>query len=380
VAVLGSTGSIGTQTLDIVVARPDRYEVVAIGAARSVDLLVEQAERFRPPVVAIADASLASELVDRVPVGTEVLAGGSALAEAASTAEVVVNGVVGFAGLPVTLAALESGRRLCLANKESLIAAGPVVREARNTPGAELLPVDSEHCAVHQCLRGDEGRGAVDRVVLTASGGPFRGWSSEELADVTIEEALAHPTWSMGPKVTIDSSTLMNKGLEVIEAHELFDVEYDRIDVVVHPQSIVHSMVTFVDGTTMAQLSRPDMRLCIGYALAYPDRLDLPFGTIDWSEASRLDFEPPDRTSFPCLDLAFAAGRLGATAPAWLNAANEVVVAAFLGGGLPWARIPEVLADVLEDWPGLEADSVEAVLDADARAREATSARLAGRS
>ena len=378
--MLGSTGSIGTQTLDIVVARPDRYEVVAIGAARSVDLLVEQAERFRPPVVAIADASLASELVDRVPVGTEVLAGGSALAEAASTAEVVVNGVVGFAGLPVTLAALESGRRLCLANKEALIAAGPVVREARNTPGAELLPVDSEHCAVHQCLRGDDGRGAVDRVVLTASGGPFRGRSSEELAEVTIEEALAHPTWSMGPKVTIDSSTLMNKGLEVIEAHELFDVEYDRIDVVVHPQSIVHSMVTFVDGTTMAQLSRPDMRLCIGYALAYPDRLDLPFGTIDWSEASRLDFEPPDRTSFPCLDLAFAAGRLGATAPAWLNAANEVVVAAFLEGGLPWARIPEVLADVLEGWPGLEADSVEAVLDADARAREATSARLAGRS
>ena len=378
--MLGSTGSIGTQTLDIVVARPDRYEVVAIGAARSVDLLVEQAERFRPPVVAIADASLASELVDRVPVGTEVLAGGSALAEAASTAEVVVNGVVGFAGLPVTLAALESGRRLCLANKESLIAAGPVVREARNTPGAELLPVDSEHCAVHQCLRGDDGRGAVDRVVLTASGGPFRGRSSEELAEVTIEEALAHPTWSMGPKVTIDSSTLMNKGLEVIEAHELFDVEYDRIDVVVHPQSIVHSMVTFVDGTTMAQLSRPDMRLCIGYALAYPDRLDLPFGMIDWSEASRLDFEPPDRTSFPCLDLAFAAGRLGATAPAWLNAANEVVVAAFLEGGLPWARIPEVLADVLEGWPSLEADSVEAVLDADARAREATLARLAVRS
>ena len=378
--MLGSTGSIGTQTLDIVVARPDRYEVVAIGAARSVDLLVEQAERFRPPVVAIADASLASELVDRVPVGTEVLAGGSALAEAASTAEVVVNGVVGFAGLPVTLAALESGRRLCLANKESRIAAGPVVGEARNTPGAELLPVDSEHCAVHQCLRGDDGRGAVARVVLTASGGPFRGRSSEELAEVTIEEALAHPTWSMGPKVTIDSSTLMNKGLEVIEAHELFDVEYDRIDVVVHPQSIVHSMVTIVDGTTMAQLSRPDMRLCIGYALAYPDRLDLPFGTIDWSEASRLDFEPPDRTSFPCLDLAFAAGRLGATAPAWLNAANEVVVAAFLEGGLPWARIPEVLADVLEGWPGLEADSVEAVLDADARAREATSARLAGRS
>ena len=379
VAVLGSTGSIGTQTLDIVAARPDRYEVAALGAASSVDLLVEQVERFRPPVVAIADASLAAGLADRVPAGTEVLAGGSALAEAALTAEVVVNGVVGFAGLPVTLAALESGRRLCLANKESLIAAGPVVREARATPGAELLPVDSEHCAVHQCLRGDDGGDAVDRVVLTASGGPFRGRSSEELVDVTIEDALDHPTWSMGPKVTVDSSTLMNKGLEVIEAHELFDVDYDRIDVVVHPQSVVHSMVSFTDGTTMAQLSRPDMRLCIGYALAYPDRLDLPFGTIDWSEASRLDFEPPDRESFPCLDLAFAAGRLGATAPAWLNAANEVAVEAFLEGRLPWVGIAEVLTDVLEDWPGLAADSIEAVLDADERAREVTSARLAGR-
>jgi 1-deoxy-D-xylulose-5-phosphate reductoisomerase len=379
VAVLGSTGSIGTQTLDIVAARPDRYEVAAIGAARSIDLLVEQAQRFRPPVVAIADASLAGELADRVPVGTEVLAGESALAQAASTAEVVINGVVGFAGLPVTLAALESGRRLGLANKESLIAAGPVVREARATPGAELLPVDSEHCAVHQCLRGDDGRGAVDRVVLTASGGPFRGRSVEDLAGVTVEEALAHPTWSMGPKVTIDSSTLMNKGLEVIEAHELFDVDYDRIDVVVHPQSIVHSMVTFTDGATMAQLSRPDMRLCIGYALAYPDRLDIPYGAIDWSEASRLDFEPPDRAAFPCLDLAFDAGRLGATAPAWLSAANEVVVAAFLEGRLPWTGIAEVLTDVLEDWPGLAADSIEAVLDADARARVATEARLAGR-
>ena len=377
--MLGSTGSIGTQTLDILAARPDRYEVAALGAASSVDLLVEQVERFRPPVVAIADASLAAGLADRVPAGTEVLAGGSALAEAALTAEVVVNGVVGFAGLPVTLAALESGRRLCLANKESLIAAGPVVREARATPGAELLPVDSEHCAVHQCLRGDDGGDAVDRVVLTASGGPFRGRSSEELVDVTIEDALDHPTWSMGPKVTVDSSTLMNKGLEVIEAHELFDVDYDRIDVVVHPQSVVHSMVSFTDGTTMAQLSRPDMRLCIGYALAYPDRLDLPFGTIDWSEASRLDFEPPDRESFPCLDLAFAAGRLGATAPAWLNAANEVAVEAFLEGRLPWVGIAEVLTDVLEDWPGLAADSIEAVLDADERAREVTSARLAGR-
>jgi 1-deoxy-D-xylulose-5-phosphate reductoisomerase len=225
--------------------------------------------------------------------------GPDALAEAPHHGDVVVNGVVGFAGLDATLAALRSGRRLALANKESLIAGGPVVQAALTTPGAEMVPVDSEHAAVHQCLRANERPERVGRVILTASGGPFRGRSRDELAHVTVDDALAHPTWSMGPKITVDSSTLMNKGLEVIEAHLLFGVPFDQIDVVVHPQSIVHSMVEFTDGSTIAQLSLPDMRLPIGYALAYPDRIATPFGRIDWAELGRLDFEPPTVTPSP---------------------------------------------------------------------------------
>ena len=380
VAVLGSTGSIGTQTLDVVAARPDEFDVVALGAARSVDLLVEQARVFDPEVVAIADPLLGSAVEAAVPAGTTVLAGPSAMAEAAVAAEVAINGVVGFAGLPVTLAVLAAGRRLGLANKESLIAAGPGVQQVRSTPGAELLPVDSEHCAIHQCLRANESDERVERIVLTASGGPFRGRTRADLAMVTVEEALDHPTWSMGPKVTVDSSTLMNKGLEVIEAYELFGSDYDRIDVVVHPQSIVHSMVTFTDGATIAQLSNPDMRLCMGYALAWPDRLDVPYGAIDWTALNRLDFELPDRGAFGCLDLAFAAGRAGRTAPAWLNAANEVAVAAFLDGAITWVGITELLTDALDAWPGDEATDVDAVLDVDCRAREVATALVTARS
>ena len=369
VAVLGSTGSIGTQALDIIQARPDRYRVAALGAARSVDLLAEQAQRFRPDVVAIADASRASVLAERLPDTVELLAGSGAMAAAASTADTVINGVVGFAGLPVTLAALEAGKRLGLANKESLIAAGPVVQRARATAGAEIIPVDSEHCAVHQCLRANDHPERVSSIVLTASGGPFRGRSRCELEEVTIADALAHPTWQMGPKITIDSSTLMNKGLEVIEAHELFGVAYDQIEVVVHPQSIVHSMVTYCDGATVAQLSKPDMRLCIGYALAYPDRLDLAFGAIDWAELGRLDFEPPDRGVFGCIDLAFEAGRASETAPAWLSAANEVAVQAFLDDRIRWVDIAHLLEEALGLWPGYKAADVDAVLAADGEAR-----------
>lgn len=372
VAVLGSTGSIGTQTLDIVRARPERYRVAALGAARSVDRLAEQAREFRPDAVAIADAEQAPALADRLPAGTELLAGDGAMAAAARLADTVINGVVGFAGLPVTLAALEAGKRLGLANKESLVAAGPVVQRARATPGAEIIPVDSEHCAVHQCLRANDDPDRVAAVVLTASGGPFRGRARAELEAVTVAEALAHPTWSMGPKVTIDSSTLMNKGLEVIEAHELFGVGYDRIDVVVHPQSVVHSMVTYTDGATMAQLSVPDMRLCIGYALACPDRLDLAFGAINWNELSQLDFEPPDREAFGCLDLAFEAGQAGETAPAWLNAANETAVEAFLQSRIRWLEIAAVLSESLTRWPPLPAESVEAIIDCDHQARTET--------
>ncbi len=369
VAVLGSTGSIGTQTLDVVAAEPDQFEVVALGAGSSVEALAAQARRVRPKVVGLADAARAAELRPLLPAGTELVAGPDALAALSTEADVVVNGVVGFAGLPVTLGALAAGKRLGLANKESLIAAGPVVRQVRSTPGAELLPIDSEHCAVHQCLRAGEGTRRLSRIVLTASGGPFRGRTADDLSTVTVEQALAHPTWAMGPKITVDSSTLMNKGLEVIEAHELFDVDYDHIDVVVHAQSIVHSMAEFSDGATIAQVSLPDMRLPIGYALAFPDRIGTPFGRMDWSAPSTWTFEPPDRATFRCLDLAYEAGRAGGTAPAWLSAANEVAVDAFLGGAVGWAGIAELNADALAKWDGSDAGSLDAVLAADAAAR-----------
>lgn len=377
VAVLGSSGSIGTQTLDIVRAEPDRYRVEALGVARSVDLVVEQAHEFRPSVVAVADDAAATGLAQRLPAGTALLVGADAMAEAATTADVVINGVVGFAGLSVTLATLEAGKRLGLANKESLIAAGPVVQRVWAASDGDLIPVDSEHCAVHQCLRANEVSGkiaAADRVheiVLTASGGPFRGRSRADLESVTIEDALAHPTWSMGPKITIDSSTLMNKGLEVIEAHELFGIDYDRINVVVHPQSVIHSMVSYTDGATIAQLSMPDMRLCIGYALAFPDRLEVPYGAIDWTEMSQLDFQTPDLEAFPCLRLAYEAGRAGETAPAWLSAANEVAVDEFLKGRIRWVDISDVLDAALQAWPGTEATDVDVVLETDRQARAA---------
>src|SRR5207247_8329481 len=262
-----------------------------------------------------------------------------------------LNAVVGFAGLPATLWALERGVTLALANKESLVAAGDLALAAWERGGGLLLPVDSEHSAVFQCLEG-RAPDTVDSIVLTASGGPFRGRTREELADVTVDDALAHPTWSMGPKITVDSSTLMNKGLEVIEANELFGVGLDRVEVVVHPQSVVHSMVEFTDGATVAQLSRPDMRLCIGYALAYPNRGGVACGAIDWGSLRRLDFEPPDPEVFPCIRLAYEAGRTGGTAPAWLNAANEVAVAAFLDRELPWLAIPAVIEDVLAGHDG----------------------------
>ncbi|HTN78691.1 MAG TPA: 1-deoxy-D-xylulose-5-phosphate reductoisomerase [Acidimicrobiales bacterium] len=370
VAVAGSTGSIGAQTLDVVAAEPDRFEVVSLGASSSVDRLIEQARAVRPKVVAIADSAHEGALRSALP-ECDVRSGPEALASLAEDADVVVNGVVGFAGLPVTLATLQRGKRLALANKESLIAAGPVVQVARTTPGAELVPVDSEHCAVHQCLRASATNGSADlaRIVLTASGGPFRGRTRADLEQVTIDDALAHPTWSMGPKITVDSSTLMNKGLEVIEAHELFGVGYDQIDVVVHPQSIVHSMVEFTDGATIAQLSMPDMRLPIGYALAYPDRVGIPFGRMDWAATARLDFEAPDLETFVCLRLAYDAGRAGETAPAWLNAANEVAVASFLDGRIPWIAIADVLSEVLSRHDGNSADSVDAVIAADRTAR-----------
>ena len=390
VSLIGSTGSIGTQAIEVIESCPERFTVVAIGAQTSIKVLADQARRFQPSVVAIGDGSLAPELARMLPPGIEVVTGQEGLAHIATVAEVAVNGVVGFAGLTVTLAALEAGRRLCLANKESIIAGAPVVQRARRTPGAEIVPVDSEHCAIHQCLR----TGAADevkRLLITASGGPFRGRSRDELAKVEVAEALSHPTWSMGPKITVDSSTLMNKGLEVIEAHELFGIPFDAIDVVVHPQSIIHSMVEFTDGAVVAQLSLPDMRLPIGYALMYPDRLPVPFGAIDWTALTRLDFEEPDRSVFTCLDLAYRAGREGDLAPAWLNAANEVAVAAFLGGRIGWGAIAEVVAETLDgyqppvavrverDADGAPARTVDDVLETDAAARRVAERVVAAR-
>jgi 1-deoxy-D-xylulose-5-phosphate reductoisomerase len=374
VAIAGSSGSIGTQTLDVVRAEAGAYEVVGLGVGSSVEVLIEQALEFRPKVVAVADATQRARVAEALPFAQVV----ASQAELADDADVVVNAVVGFAGLPVTIETLRRGKRLALANKESLIAAGPVVQPLRRTPGAELVPVDSEHCAVHQCLRSSEHVDReVARVVLTASGGPFRGRTADSLANVRVDEALAHPTWAMGPKITIDSSTLMNKGLEVIEAHELFGTPFDQIEVVVHPQSVVHSMVEFTDGCTMAQLSMPDMRLPIGYALAYPARIATPFGRIDWSQLGRLDFEAPDTATFRCLTLAYDAGRAGSTAPAWLSAANEVAVEAFLAGRLRWAQIAELCDASLQRYESGPDDSVDDIIAADARSRTVTSALIA---
>jgi len=379
VSLVGSTGSIGTQAVDVIRAAPDRFRVVALASRRSVETLAAQAAVLGPEVVAVADRGRARELAGAVPRGTEVLAGPEGLVEVACRAEVVLNAVVGFAGLPVTVAALRAGRRLALANKESLIAGAPVVRRARATSGAEIVPVDSEHCALHQCLRAGRTPDEVARLVLTASGGPFRGRSRAELETVGVEEALAHPTWRMGPKITVDSSTLMNKGLEVIEAHELFGIAYDRIGVVVHPQSVVHSMVEFTDGATLAQLSMPDMRMPIGYALGFPERLRTPYGAIDWSALTRLDFELPDRAVFRCLALAEQAGRAGGAAPCWLNAGNEVAVAAFLDGRITWGAIADVVADTLEAYDATELVEVDDVVEADRRARRRAESAVASR-
>ena len=390
VVVLGSTGSVGTQALDVVDGHRDRFRVVAVaagGASGSLDRLATQALDHAVDVVAVARAdavpALQQALDDEsarrrdggVPVALpKVLGGPAAVDELAGwPCDVVLNALPGAAGLAPTLAALQAGRRLALANKESLIVGGPLVR-ARAEPG-QVVPVDSEHSALAQCLRG--GRpGEVSRLVLTASGGPFRGRSRADLADVTPEQALAHPTWSMGPLVTVNSATLVNKGLEVVEAHLLFDIPYDRIDVVVHPQSVVHSMVEFADGSTLAQASPPDMRLPIALALGWPDRVPDTIAPCDWSAAARWDFEPLDEDAFPAVRLAREAGRTGGTAPAVYNGANEVCVAAFLAGRLPFLQIVDTVADVLSEQgtaPGGttsdEGLALDDVLQADAWAR-----------
>jgi len=384
VVLLGSTGSIGTQALDVVAGAPERFRVVGLAAGGAdVALLARQAVAHDVAVVAVARAEVREELLAALAAAArdagrpgrlpEVLAGPDAAAELAGRpCDVVLNGMTGSVGLRPTLAALAAGTTLALANKESLVAGGPLVTRAA-APG-QLVPVDSEHSALAQCLRGG-GEQEVARLVVTASGGPFRGRGRAELADVTPAQALAHPTWSMGPVVTTNSATLVNKGLEVIEAHLLFGVGYDRIAVVVHPQSVVHSMVEFVDGSTLAQCSPPDMRLPIALGLGWPDRVAGATAPVDWTRAASWEFEPLDAEAFPAVDLAREAGRRGSTVPAVLNAANEELVAAFHAGRLPFLGIVDTLARVVgEHAPAGDPRDVDDVLAAEdwarARARE----------
>jgi 1-deoxy-D-xylulose-5-phosphate reductoisomerase len=350
--ILGSTGSVGTQALDVVRRNPDLFEVVGLAAAQSHELLVGQIREFLPPVVAVSDERAAQDLREALSGlrGVEVMVGADAAERLArdSDADMVLNAMVGAVGLAPTLATLQSGKILALANKESLIVGGELVMDLVKGEPDRLVAVDSEHSALAQCLRGER-REDLNRVIITASGGPFRGWSREELARASVKEALAHPTWSMGPKITVDSATLMNKGFEVIEAHFLFGLEYSQIDVVIHPESVIHSMAEFKDGSMMAQLSRPDMRLPIQLALAHPDRLSTGIGPLDLAATGSLTFEAVDRDAFPALDLAYRAGQLGATYPAVMNAANEVTVRAFLESTIPLTDIAGLTAQVVEE-------------------------------
>ncbi len=378
VALMGATGSIGSQTLEVLRRDPDSFDLVAVSGGRRIHELSEVVKEFAVQHVGVVDEEDRTRLAALVDANVQIVVGEQGLRELSTGPEVVVNAVMGFAGLPVTLATLEAGARLALANKESLIAAAPVVASARRTPGAKILPVDSEHCAIYQCLVGSSelGHPDVTRLLLTASGGPFRGWSRDRLGSVTKSDALAHPTWTMGPKITIDSSTLMNKGLEVLEASALFGIEVDRIDVVVHPQSIVHSMVEYVDGSVLAQLSRPDMRLPIAYCLGAPERLAHHWGQLDFGTALTLEFEPPDRDAFPALDLAYVAARRGGAAPAWLSAANEVCVEAFLDDRIAWRDIVPLVTRTMDEYVDDPLDSLDAVVANDAQARRITHGNL----
>lgn len=379
IAVLGSTGSIGLSTLDVLARHPDRFEVFALAARNNVTVLLEQCIRFKPRYAVVVDATASARLrADLLEAGlnTQVLSGASALEDIAAHPDVqaVMAAVVGAAGLRSTLAAACTGKRILLANKEALVMSGPLFMQAVREGGATLVPVDSEHNAIFQCMGGSQARG-VRRVLLTASGGPFLRASAQALQSVTPEQACAHPRWAMGRKISVDSATLMNKGLELIEACLLFDLAPSRVDVVVHPQSIVHSLVEYLDGSMLAQLGNPDMRTPIAHALGWPDRLSSGVESLDIIRTARLDFEAPDTTRFPCLRLARSAAEAGGTSPAVLNAANEIAVEAFLERRLAFADIPAVIESVLEQHRTGPVVTLEDVLSADDWARrEARSA------
>jgi 1-deoxy-D-xylulose-5-phosphate reductoisomerase len=370
--ILGATGSIGTQALDVVARAPEAFELVGLSAERSHEALIAQARQHGVARIALSDPDAAARAAEAWT-GGEVLAGPEGLVRlvAEAGADLVLNAIVGSAGLGPTIVALTEGIDVALANKESLVVGGELVMALCEATGARLLPVDSEHSALHQLIEGERvgGSGVVERLTLTASGGPFRGRSRAELAEVTVDAALRHPTWAMGGKITIDSATLMNKGLEVIEAHWLFGTPYERIDVVVHPQSIVHALVGLCDGATLAHLGHPDMRVPIAYALHHPERVDVPVRALDLAEVGALTFEPPDLEAFPCLRLAREAAVAGGTATCVLNAANEVAVHAFLSDRLDFMGIPAVIEATLEQLPAARVHSFDTLYEADADAR-----------
>jgi len=379
VTVLGATGSIGKSTLDVIARHPERYRVYALTAHTSKEALLDQCKAHSPRFAVlddVADAQWLQQALRQAGSNTVALAGEDALCEVAQAPEVdtVMAAIVGAAGLLPSLAAAEAGKRVLLANKEALVMSGALFMDAVARSGATLLPIDSEHNAIYQCLpsehRGGLAKHGVRQLLLTASGGPFRGWSAADIANVTPEQACAHPNWSMGRKISVDSATLMNKGLELIEACWLFDATPEQIQVVVHPQSVIHSMAAYNDGSVIAQLGNPDMRTPIAYGLAWPERIDAGVETLDLFQVARLDFEAPDETRFPCLRLAREAMQAGGAAPAVLNAANEVAVEAFLAGNIAFGAIPDVVAKVMALPYSGQADSFERVLAADRWARE----------
>ena len=375
-AIFGATGSVGTSTLDVVARHAGRYRVFALTANESADALLQLCQRHRPRYAVLSGLSETADLKGRFGcLGVELLFGAKALEVIAAhpETEVVMAAIVGAAGLASTLAAVRAGKRVLLANKEAMVMAGPLVTAAARASGSQILPVDSEHNAVFQCLGNAKG---LRKIVLTASGGPFRATPVESLGTVTPEQACAHPNWVMGRKISVDSATMMNKGLEVIEARWLFDVAPERIEVLIHPQSIVHSLVEYADGSMIAQLSNPDMRVPIAHALAWPERIDSGARSLDLALIKTLSFERPDLNRFPCLALAHAALRAGGTAPAVLNAANEVAVEAFLAGRLAFTGIAGVIAGALDAVPARVADDLHAVMAADGQARRAASARI----
>lgn len=370
IVVLGSTGSIGKNVTDIVRRSRGKLEIIGLAAGKNIELLAQQIKEFSPSKVAVMGPELADDLKEMTSEKVEIVWGKDGYKNLARMpeAELIVSSMVGAAGLIPTLAAIEAGKNVALANKETLVAAGPLVMDLVNKKGVRLLPIDSEHSAIFQCLQGYK-HGQVRKLILTASGGPFRTKLASELKSITPEQAIAHPNWSMGAKISVDSATLMNKGLEVIEAHWLFDIPPDKIKVAVHPQSIIHSMVEFVDGSILAQIGIPDMRVPISYALMWPDRMELDLPSLDIFNMEGLTFEPPQMDKFPCLGLAFQALETGGTATTVLNAANEVAVDAFLCNRIPFLKISKIISHCLNELPGQEIKSLDDILRADALAR-----------